>query len=105
MVRLIATLTLALGVAVSGASSFRLFGPGPHWIDGERGGLVRFGASATVSLDLDFDGVADMLIALGGTTTVFRSDAIVGDPVGDPGHRNHLDLEIVSMTLAAADSP
>src|SRR3990172_6097077 len=76
-----------------------LFGPGRHWIDTVTGGLARFRAEASVGVDVNFDGVADLRVDMTGTTEVFRSGALEGDPAGDPGHRNHLDLEIFAMTL------
>jgi hypothetical protein len=81
-----------------------LFGPGPHWLDEVTSGSVTFGAEASVDLDLDFDGAADLVVAVAGTTTVFRSSARARDPVADPGHRNRLHLEIVSAALATGES-
>jgi len=76
-----------------------LYGPGPHWIDKVTGGYAMFESAAAVGVDLDFDGATDLTVTAAGPTTVFRSGALEGDPVGDPGHKNHLDLEIVAMTL------
>jgi hypothetical protein len=76
-----------------------LDGPGPHWIDDVTGGSAMFLSEATVSVDFDFDAVSDLDFAATGPTKVFRSAAYEGDPVGDPGHDNHLDLEIYSMIL------
>jgi hypothetical protein len=77
-----------------------LFGPGAHWIDEVTGGTVTFDAAAVVGVDVDSDGAADITVDVSGPTTVFRSDAKSGD-ASDPDHRNHLDLEIIDMTLTA----
>lgn len=87
------------GVPVT--QGFPLYGPGPHWIDGVRSGTVTFDAMAMVGVDINGDGVADLTLEVSGPTTVFRSAAQPADPAR-PRHRNHLDLEIVSMTLTAA---
>lgn len=81
-------------------TGFPLFGPGPHWIDEVTSGTVTFDAVAVVGVDLTMDGVADLTVDVRGPTTVFRSDAQRADPA-DERHRNHLDLEIVSMVLEA----
>jgi hypothetical protein len=58
-----------------------LHGPGPHWIDRV--------------------GFPDSTLELAGTTTVHRSASYAASPDVDPGHRDHLDLEIVAMRLEA----
>jgi len=65
-----------------------------------KSGTVTFDAMAVVGVDINRDGVADLTLELSGPTTVFRSAAEPADPA-QPRHRNHLDLEIVSMTLTA----
>jgi hypothetical protein len=90
-----ALLTSALPPAHAAA----LYGPGPHWIDKVTDGYAMFESTASVGVDITGDGTTDLTVAAAGPTTVFRSDALEGDPVGDPGHKNHLDLEIVAMTL------
>ena len=64
-----------------------------------RSGTVTFDAAAVVAIDLNLDGVGDLTLHMTGPTTVFRSAAVATDPA-HPGHRTHLDLEIVRMTLA-----
>lgn len=92
----------AVRVAQRGCPStfFPLNGPGPHWIDEVESGLLTFDAVATVGLDLTGDGVGDSTVTVEGTTTVFRSISVPGNPA-EPGHRNHLGLEIVDMVLLA----
>ena len=80
---------------------FPLYGPGPHWIDQVVTGTVRFDAVADVGVDFNSDDAPDLTVRMTGTTTVIRSNSVPGDPVGDPGHRTHLDLEIVDMRLDA----
>lgn len=87
-------------------------GPGDHWIDScsVAGGpsadpdfyTDTFDSVATVSIDLDFDDTADITVVLGGLVEIFRSDPIEGDPTNDPGHLNHIDTELVEMTLVSA---
>src|SRR5262249_54702777 len=72
------------------------YGPGPHWIDRVGAGLAVFESSATVSADLDGDGVADLQFTATGPTKVVRRAA---SAAGDSAHRSHLDLEIYSMEL------
>jgi len=81
---------------------FPLYGPRAHWIDRVRSGTVTFEAVAVVAVDLNRDGSGDLTLEVRGPTTVFRSAARATDP-SNPGHRKHLDLEIVSMTLSAED--
>lgn len=95
----LAALGLLLASASPPARAAALYGPGPHWIDKVTSGYAMFESAATVGVDITGDGATDLTVVATGPTTVFRSDALEGDPVGDPGHRNHLDLEIVSMTL------
>jgi hypothetical protein len=76
------------------------YGPGPHWIDAVGAGTVRFAAEAGVAVDVTGDGNADATLALRGDTVVHRSAAYAIDATR-PGHRNHLDLEIVAMRLRA----
>jgi hypothetical protein len=80
---------------------FPLYGPGAHWIDRARTGSVTFDSLAAVDVDLNRDGAADLTVEVRGPTTVFRSSAQPADP-SRPHHRNHLDLEIVSMSLTGA---
>jgi hypothetical protein len=81
-------------------TGFPLFGPGPHWIDEVTSGKVTFDAVAVVGVDLNTDGVADLTVDVSGPTTVLRFEAQRASPA-DERHRNHLDLEIVSMVLEA----
>jgi hypothetical protein len=78
---------------------FPLYGPGPNWISHVQSGTVTFDADAVVSIDLNLDGVGDLTLHMTGTTTVFRSAALATDATR-PRRRTHLDLEIVSLTLA-----
>ena len=80
-------------------AGFPLYGPGSHWIDQVVTGTVRFDAVADVGVDFNNDDATDLTVHVTGTTTVFRSNSVPGDPIGDPGHRTHLDLEIVDMRL------
>jgi hypothetical protein len=97
----IAEVVSAVGSAQRGCPSthFPLNGPGPHWIDGVESGTLTFDATATVGLDFDGDGIAESTVTVHGATTVFRSVSLPGNPA-EPGHRNHLGLEIVDMALA-----
>ncbi len=95
----VALLLVLLRAGANAGDPPALFGPGPHWIDRVTGGFARFGADATVDLDVTFDGVADLTVPLAGTTEVFRSAAYAVDPIAAGRHRNHLDLEIFSFTL------
>jgi hypothetical protein len=101
-VRFTLTLICALivGIAlVSLPADAVLFGPGPHWVDTVTAGSDSFPSTATIGLDLDFNGTPDLIVDLSGPTTIFRGNAIdTPDPL-DPGHLNHIDTEIVSMTL------
>jgi hypothetical protein len=85
--------------ALSPVHAAALYGPGRHWIDKVTGGLAMFESAASVGVDINGDGSTDLTVTATGPTTIFRSDALAGDPIGAPGHRNHLDLEIVTMTL------
>jgi hypothetical protein len=84
-----------MGLLVLAAGPPALYGPGPHWIDRVTGGRARVAAEATVDLDVNFDGAADLTVALAGTTEVARSAA-----AGAGRHRTHVDLEMVAFTLA-----
>ena len=88
-----------LGHASPPVHAAALYGPGQHWIDKVTGGFAMFESAASVGVDINGDGSTDLTVTATGPTTVFRSDALEGNPVGDPGHKNHLDLEIVTMTL------
>src|SRR5262249_14661585 len=59
---------------------------------------------ASVGIDINFDGVADLMVDMIGTTEVFRGAAIPGFPPrrGFPRHRDHLQLEIFAMTLSGS---
>ena len=92
--------TSATDPSIPVTEGFPLYGPGPHWIDGVRSGTVTFDALAVVGVDVNGDEVADLTFQVSGPTTVFRSAAHATDPA-DLRHRNHLDLEIVSMALTA----
>ncbi len=98
-----AALGLVLGWATSAyaANDRVLYGPGPHWLDDVTAGLAMFQSEVTVGIDLDRDGVTDLVVPAGGPTTVVRGDARLMPIKGErPAHLAHLDLEIVSMTLA-----
>jgi hypothetical protein len=84
------------------SSHFPLYGPGPHWIADVESGLLTFDATATVGLDLSGDGVADTMVEVNGTTTVFRSVSTAANPA-EPDKRNHLGLEIVAMMLETSN--
>lgn len=98
---MLATAALLAGCGSSGNGPTRveqvLYGPGDHWIDEVRTGVLTFTARATVLVDLDGDDRADTEISVDGTTTVWRSGAFAGGP--NPQHRDRIVLEIVDMRL------
>lgn len=63
----LAVLSTAATVPV-GAGAARC-GPGPHWVDTCASGTDFLSTSAIVSVDLDFDTIADITLDMAGPTT------------------------------------
>ncbi len=81
---------------------------GPHWVDYTCAGLDVIPVhGALIGIDLDFDPycVPDTTLRLSACgepalpQLVNRSKPYPGDPVGDPGHRNQIDTELVDLCL------
>lgn len=100
---LFTALAVAAPIALAApARAAALFGPGPHWVDTVTAGTDVFNSITIVDLDLDDDLVVDTTITLPSPIVVQRGAAAdTPDPL-DPGHFNHVDIELVSLELTAA---
>lgn len=84
-------------------------GPGPHWIDTCAAGTDFLSTTAIVSVDINFDDIADITLNLDGPTTIQRqnaSDASTNFP-GAFGssldaHIDAIDTEIVALSLTGS---
>ncbi len=94
-------LAMVLFGASNVAGAAPLFGPGPHWVDTVTAGADFFGSATTFDIDLNGDLVADVSLSLSGPIVIQRGAAAdTPDPL-DPGHLNHVEIELVSMELTA----
>ncbi len=97
--QLATVLAILLLTIPSSAMADSFCGPGPHWVDTCGGGTDSFPSSATVGIDLNFDGLPDATFIMAGPTVILRGDPYdTPDPL-DPGHKNTIDTELVMMTL------
>lgn len=84
------------------ASAAALFGPGDHWVDTVTAGTDAFGSATTMAIDLNGDLVPDLNVTLPGPIIIQRGAAAdTPDPL-DPGHLNHVGIELVSLELTAS---
>lgn len=82
------------------ASAAPICGPGAHWVDTCGSGTDSFNARLTVAIDdAPYDNIPNAVFSFFGPVTIFRGNPVdTPDPL-DPGHLNHIDTELVSMTL------
>ena len=103
--RLLSVFALAALVAFgigAPAQAAPLFGPGAHWVDTVTAGTDVFNSILVVEIDLDGDLSGDTTINLPNPIIVERGAAAdTPDPL-DPGHLNHIPIELVSMELTAS---
>ena len=98
----ICSLLMILASASKIAGAAALFGPGPHWVDTVTAGTDFFGSATSIEIDLNGDLAADVSFSLPGPIIIKRGSAAdTPDPL-DPGHLNHVDIELVSMELTAS---
>lgn len=81
------------------AATGALCDPGPHWVDtcDLSGSELSVSTESTISLDLNFDGVADLTVNLAGKAGQAKATPSNTDP-NDIFHLNHIENEVVSLT-------
>ena len=82
------------GVVPAGATTY---GPGDHWVDTVAVGTYDLDIDGQFSVEIP--GIGPLSFGVTGQMTVWHGDAQdTPDPL-DPGHFNHVDVELVSMSL------
>lgn len=94
-IAIIGGIVLLLGGAVPAGAA--IYGPGGHWVDTVNQGT--YGLDIDGQFTVNIPGLGPLSFDVTGQMTVWHDDALdTLDPL-DPGHLNHVDVELVSMSL------